>query len=127
MHLILLSSLPVPLQNTICGYVTDFYIRPMNKHIKQQPNSMMTFEGQQFQGPTAIVEKLSAIGSVKHTVKSRDLQPTFSENALVIFVTGTVQISGDNPIHFSELFILVSTAPQQYYVHNCIFRLNYGL
>ncbi len=88
---------------------------------------MMTFEGQQVQGPADIVQKLASVGPVKHTVKSRDLQPTFSENALVIFVTGTVQISGDNPIHFSELFLLVSTAPQQYYVHNCIFRLNYGL
>jgi hypothetical protein len=93
----------------------------------QQPNSMMTFEGQQFQGPTDIVQKLASIGAVKHTVKSRDIQPTFSENALVIFVTGTVQISGDNPLHYSELFILLSTAPQQYYVHNCIFRLLYGL
>lgn len=88
---------------------------------------MMTFEGQQYQGPDNIVQKLSLVGQVKHTVKSRDLQPTFSENAMVIFVTGTVQIAGDNPIHFSELFLLVSTAPQQYYVHNCIFRLNYGL
>ena len=87
----------------------------------------MTFEGQQFQGPTDIVQKLASVGPVKHTVKSRDIQPTFNENALVIFVTGLVQISGDNPIHFSELFILVSTAPQQYYVHNSIFRLNYGL
>jgi Nuclear transport factor 2 (NTF2) domain len=88
---------------------------------------MMTFEGQQFQGPQSIVEKLVSVGAVKHTVKSRDIQPTFNENVLVIFVTGTVQIAGDNPIHYSELFILVSTAPQQYYVHNCIFRLNYGL
>ena len=99
----------------------------MNDTLLQNPSSMMSFEGQQFQGPGDIVQKLASVGAVKHTVKSRDLQPTFSENALVIFVTGTVSISGDNPVHYSELFILVSTAPQQYYVHNCIFRLNYGL
>lgn len=88
---------------------------------------MLTFEGQQYQGPTDIVQKLASLGTVKHTVKSRDIQPTFSENALVIFVTGMVQISGGNPLHYSELFILVSTAPQQYYVHNSFFRLIYGL
>jgi Nuclear transport factor 2 (NTF2) domain len=88
---------------------------------------MMTFEGQQYQGPEAIVNKLSAIGAVRHTVKTTDIQPTFSENALVIFVTGSIQIGGENPLHYSEIFILVSTAPQQYYVHNSIFRLNYGL
>jgi Nuclear transport factor 2 (NTF2) domain len=88
---------------------------------------MMTFEGQQHQGPEAIVSKLSSVGAVQHVVKSTDIQPTFSENALVIFVTGSIKIGGDNPLHFSELFILFSTAPQQYYVHNCIFRLNYGL
>ena len=87
----------------------------------------MTFEGQQHQGPDAIVNKLSSVGAVRHVVKSTDFQPTFSENALVIFVTGTIQIDGGNPLHFSELFILYSTAPQQYYVHNSIFRLNYGL
>lgn len=95
---------------------------------------MMTFEGQQFQGPEAIIGKLSSIGAVRHQVKSKDIQPSLqqqqgAEAALLIFVTGTVQIGGDNPLHYSELFQLV-TAPHQpgtYYVHNCIFRLNYGL
>jgi Nuclear transport factor 2 (NTF2) domain len=109
-------------KNLPCTSITDPII-----FIIQQPSSMMTFEGQQYQGPEAIVNKLSAIGAVRHTVKTTDIQPTFSENALVIFVTGSIQIGGENPLHYSEIFILVSTAPQQYYVHNSIFRLNYGL
>ena len=90
---------------------------------------MMTFEGQQFQGPDAIVGKLSGIGKVSHTVKSTDVQPSCQPNAILIFVTGSIKIGDENanPLHFSELFQLVSSGPGQYYVHNCVFRLNYGL
>jgi hypothetical protein len=59
--------------------------------------------------------------------KSMDMQPSNNPSALVIFVTGSIQIGGDNPLHFCEFFQLVSTGPGQYYVHNDVFRLNYGL
>ena len=95
--------------------------------ILQQPQSMMTFEGQQFTGPQAIVGKLKQVGQVNHVVKSMDVQPSTSQSALLIFVTGTIKIGGDNPLHFSEFFQLVSTGPGAFYVHNSIMRLNYGL
>jgi hypothetical protein len=60
-------------------------------------------------------------------IKSMDMQPSNNPSALVIFVTGSIQIGGDNPLHFCEFFQLVSTGPGQYYVHNDVFRLNYGL
>lgn len=88
---------------------------------------MLTFEGQQFQGPQAIVQKLKSLGQVHHNVKSTDVQPSNTEAAILIFVTGAVQIGGDNPLHFCQTFQLVSTGPGNYYVHNAIFRLNYGL
>jgi len=100
---------------------------------QQQPTSMMTFEGQPFQGAEAIVGKLRSVGQVKHTVKSTDIQPSLSGAtgpAILIFVTGGVQIGGDNPLHYCEMFQLVPTGAQQpgsYYVHNCVFRLNYGM
>jgi Nuclear transport factor 2 (NTF2) domain len=90
---------------------------------------MLTFEGEQFQGSENIVNKLRGVGKVVHQVKSLDVQPSASGNAIVIFVTGNVRI-GDanaNPLHFCEMFQLVSTGPNAYYVHNDIFRLNYGL
>lgn len=90
---------------------------------------MLTFEGEQFQGSAAIVGKLGSVGQCFHQVKSMDVQPSAAGNAIVIFVTGNVRI-GDasaNPLHFCELFQLVSTGPSSYYVHNDIFRLNYGL
>ena len=88
---------------------------------------MMTFEGQQFQGTDGIMNKLRTIGSVSHNVKSTDIQPSTSTTSIIIFVTGTIQIGGDNPLHFCEMFQLVSSSPGQFYVHNSIFRLNYGL
>ena len=59
--------------------------------------------------------------------KSMDMQPSNNPSALMIFITGSIQIGGDNPLHFCEFFHLVSTGPGQYYVHNDVFRLNYGL
>mmetsp|Transcript_49221 Transcript_49221/g.73198 ORF Transcript_49221/g.73198 Transcript_49221/m.73198 type:complete len:122 (+) Transcript_49221:76-441(+) len=92
-----------------------------------QPTSMLTFEGTQLQGSQNIMGKLKSVGSVKHTVKSLDIQPSSSNNAIIVFVTGSISIGGDNPLHFCEMFQLVSTGPGAYYVHNDVFRLNYGL
>jgi len=65
---------------------------------------------------------------VTHTVKTIDVQPSCTPSAIMIFVTGSVQIGGEtNPLHFCEMFQLVSTGPGAYYVHNDVFRLNYGL
>mmetsp|Transcript_7759 Transcript_7759/g.21636 ORF Transcript_7759/g.21636 Transcript_7759/m.21636 type:complete len:122 (+) Transcript_7759:139-504(+) len=89
--------------------------------------TMMTFEGQQFQGPQQIVEKLKSVGKVSHEVKSIDVQPSNNPNAILIFVTGAIKIDSNNPLHYCEMFQLVSTGPGAYYVHNCVFRLNYGL
>eukprot|EP00567_Pseudictyota_dubia_P018005 CAMPEP_0197436062 /NCGR_PEP_ID=MMETSP1175-20131217/3532_1 /TAXON_ID=1003142 /ORGANISM="Triceratium dubium, Strain CCMP147" /LENGTH=121 /DNA_ID=CAMNT_0042965245 /DNA_START=84 /DNA_END=449 /DNA_ORIENTATION=- len=89
--------------------------------------SMLTFEGQQHQGAVNIMTKLRGVGPVKHTVKSMDIQPSATPTAIIIFVTGMIQIGGDNPLHFCEMFQLVESGPGAYYVHNDVFRLNYGL
>jgi hypothetical protein len=89
---------------------------------------MLTFEGKPFQGADSIVEKFAGLGQVSHTVKSTDIQPSTTSNAILIFTTGSVVVGGEaNPLHFCEFFQLVGTGPGQYYVHNQIFRLNYGL
>jgi Nuclear transport factor 2 (NTF2) domain len=88
---------------------------------------MMTFEGNQLGGQQPIMNKLQSIGQVQHSIKSMDVQPSTTESALVIFVTGSIKIGGDNPLHFCEMFQLVAYAPGQYYIHNDVFRLNYGL
>lgn len=92
-----------------------------------QAASMLTFEGQQLLGTEAIIGKLKSVGPVKHVVKSMDVQPSSNASAIIIFVTGSIQIGGDNPLHFCEMFQLCSNGPGNYYVHNDVFRLNYGL
>jgi len=87
---------------------------------------MLTFEGQQMQGPDAILAKFKGVGEVKHTITNVDCQPSNNPNAILIFVTGSVKIGGPNAVHFCEMFQLLSTGPGAYHVHNEIFRLNYG-
>ena len=88
----------------------------------------MTFEGgDPAVGPVDILAKLKRPGPLKHQVKAMDIQPAAGGQAIVIFVTGSVSIGGDNPIHFCEMFQLVSDGGSSYHVVNEIFRLNYGL
>ena len=84
---------------------------------------MLTFEGQQLLGGEAILGKLKLEGPVSHSV----LQPSSNPNAIIVFVTGKIKIGGDNPLHFCEMFQLCSSGQGNYYVHNDVFRLNYGL
>ena len=72
---------------------------------------MMSFEGAQFMGSQAIVEKFTQIGKVQHDVKTMDVQPSQNSSAMLIFVTGTCRIDGGHPVHFCESFQLVSTGP----------------
>jgi hypothetical protein len=88
---------------------------------------MMTFEGQPFQGAESIVQKLKGAGPVSHEVKSIDVQPSKDPSSIVIFVTGHIKIGGPNPLHFCEFFHLCANGQGGYYVHNDVFRLNYGL
>jgi len=88
---------------------------------------MLTFEGNQVAGVEQIMGRLRGIGPVRHEVKSMDVQPSSNASAIIIFVTGSIKIGGDNSLHFCEMFQLVSTGPGAYYVHNDVFRLNYGL
>jgi hypothetical protein len=100
---------PLPLW---CDFVVSHSFLPfLCQQHTQQPSSMMSFEGQQFQGPENIINKLKGTGQVQHTVKSTDVQPSSNPNAILIFVTGSIKIGGDNPLHFCEMFQLVSTAP----------------
>merc|ERR1712228_565828 len=92
-----------------------------------QPSSMLTFEGNQVLGSQAIIQKLKSFGAVKHTVQTLDVQPSSNPNSIYLHITGMIQIGGDNPLHFTEFFSLVSTGPGAYYVHNVIFRLVYGM
>ncbi len=59
-----------------------------------QDQSMLTFEGQKFQGTQAIVNKLTSLqfGLCKVTLATQDFQPSIS-GGILVFVTGTIQVS----------------------------------
>jgi hypothetical protein len=92
-----------------------------------QDQSMLTFEGQQFQGTQSIMEKLTGLPfqSVQHRVVSLDAQPSVG-GGLVVFVTGQLITDGESkPLNFSQVFALMNVGGN-YVVTNDMFRLNYG-
>eukprot|EP00793_Prasinoderma_coloniale_P001141 PRCOL_00006132-RA len=96
-----------------------------------QDTSMLTFEGQQFQGATSIVEKLQSLAfdACKHTVTTRDAQPVMTGQtmSIIVFVSGTIALPNEErPLKFSQVFHLCQTAQQSWFVYNDMFRLNYA-
>lgn len=57
---------------------------------------------------------------------TKDVQMSTTGSAMLIFVTGQLKIENNNPLLFAQTFQLVATGPNQYYVHNDIFRLIYA-
>ncbi|CAG8589115.1 9645_t:CDS:2 [Ambispora gerdemannii] len=89
--------------------------------------SMLTFEGNQFQGATPIVQKLTSLPfqKVLHKVSTLDAQPG-PANALLVVVTGELLIDQEtNATRFTQVFQLISEGAT-YWVLNDVFRLNYG-
>ncbi|EFN55326.1 hypothetical protein CHLNCDRAFT_134320 [Chlorella variabilis] len=92
-----------------------------------QDQSMLTFEGQKFQGTQAILGKLTSLPfqQCKHHITSLDAQPSLSGGVLV-FVTGQLLPEGEtNPLKFSQTFHLAPVGGS-FVVTNDLFRLNYG-
>lgn len=58
-----------------------------------QEQSMLTFEGQKFQGSQAIVTKLASLqfGQCKVSLSTQDFQPSIS-GGILVFTTGTIQV-----------------------------------
>jgi hypothetical protein len=92
-------------------------------------NSMMTFEGTQIMGVQNIMERLNGLPqmAMPPTIDTLDTQPTGTTGSILVCVTGRMQLDPGMPdgIRFSETFHLVPEGGN-YFVHNDIFRLNYG-
>ena len=86
-------------------------------------SSMLSFEGEQFLGSAAIMEKLGGFPQLAHKITSEDYQPTIN-NGIIAFVTGMLTIDGGNAMNYTQVFHLAPGGAQGYYVHNDIFRLN---
>ena len=86
----------------------------------------MSWEGQLSTGQQTIVAKLQGLPTVRHEYSTLDIQPSTSGNAMIIFVQGKLHIEENNPILFTQVFQLVAHQAGQYYIHNDVFRLQYG-
>mmetsp|Transcript_54764 Transcript_54764/g.138317 ORF Transcript_54764/g.138317 Transcript_54764/m.138317 type:complete len:124 (-) Transcript_54764:173-544(-) len=91
--------------------------------------SMLTFEGEQFQGAQNITGKLTSLQfqKVQHQIVKCDCQPNPSENGVIIFVTGSLLVDDNqNPLKFAQVFYLKQGPTGNYFCQNDLFRLNIG-
>jgi hypothetical protein len=61
---------------------------------------MLSFEGDQFLGVEAIMNKLQVLPPMQHAASSFDYQPTVN-NGIIAFVTGQLAIDGGNPMNYT--------------------------
>eukprot|EP01083_Nonionella_stella_P143744 447379_1 len=94
-----------------------------------QDSSMLSFENDGYKGRERIMQKLCQgvrFKQIQHMPKTLDSQPTGS-GGLLVMVTGQLKIDKEqNPLLYSETFHLLPTdkSLKQWWVQNCIFRLN---
>ncbi|KAI3428575.1 hypothetical protein D9Q98_007397 [Chlorella vulgaris] len=106
-------------------YYNTFDTARANLASLYQEQSMLTFEGQKFQGMQAILSKLTSLSfqQCKHHVVSLDAQPSVS-GGILIFVTGQLLPEGEsNPLKFSQTFHLAPVGGS-FVITNDLFRLN---
>ncbi|KAI3976031.1 hypothetical protein MKX01_035975 [Papaver californicum] len=109
-------------------YYTTFDANRGNLGSLYQETSMLTFEGQQIQGSQNIVAKLNSLPfqQCKHTITTVDCQPSGPLGGMLVFVSGSLQLAGEqHALKFSQMFHLMP-AQNSFYVLNDIFRLNYA-
>ncbi|XP_042188412.1 nuclear transport factor 2 [Callorhinchus milii] len=86
-------------------------------------SSCLTWEGQQFQGKTAIMEKINSLPfqKIQHSVTTHDHQPTVDGSVLTM-VVGQLQVDDDPVMGFQQLFVL-KNMDKRWICMNDMFRL----
>ncbi|KAF9159460.1 Nuclear transport factor 2 [Actinomortierella ambigua] len=93
-----------------------------------RPTSMLTFEGNQFNGAADIDEKIKSLPfeRIKHQVGTQDFQ-LGPNGSLLVVVTGQIWFDEQPaPQLFSQTFTLIGEG-SAFYVQNDVFRLCYGV
>ena len=89
--------------------------------------SMLTYEGEQFLGIDAIGGKIGGLPALTFDSQSAvmDFQPSIS-NGIFVLVSGVLYIDGnrEQPLNFTQTFMLAVGGTQGYFINNEIFRLN---
>jgi len=87
-------------------------------------NSMMTFEGKKINGLQNIVNMFNSLPFpvCHHDISTVDCQPYGPAGGVLAFVTGILNIPGqERPVKFSEMFNLIPIQ-DTFYVSNAIVR-----
>lgn len=82
-----------------------------------QPSSMLTFEGQKILGGDDISSKLNQLpfGQCQHLISTIDAQPSACTAGIVVFVSGSLQLPGEeHHLRFSQV---ISTSVSQTQTH----------
>ncbi|KAK9894005.1 nuclear transport factor 2 [Cystobasidium minutum MCA 4210] len=120
--------------NAIAKQFTEFYYSTFDSDRSSlaalyRDHSMLTFEAEQFQGASGIIEKLKNLPfqKVQHKIVTLDAQPSSPTTAsLMVLVTGQLMVDDSpHPMNYSQTFQLLPEGGS-YYVFNDIFRLVYG-
>ncbi|GAA6063836.1 hypothetical protein JCM10212_003998 [Sporobolomyces blumeae] len=120
--------------NAIAQQFTEFYYNQFDSDRKglaplYRDHSMLSFEGQQFQGTANIIEKLVGLPfeTIKHQISTMDAQPAATDKAsMTVLVTGQLLTGNEsNPLNFSQSFHLIPEGGG-YFIFNDIFRLVYS-
>ncbi|KAK4265054.1 hypothetical protein QN277_026157 [Acacia crassicarpa] len=110
-------------------YYTTFDTNRAGLVTLYQNESMLTFEGQKIQGASNIVAKLTSLPfqQCQHSITTVDCQPSGFNGGMLVFVSGNLQLAGEqHALKFSQMFHLIPTPQGSYYVLNDVFRLNYA-
>ncbi|KHN44448.1 Nuclear transport factor 2 [Glycine soja] len=123
-------------------YYSTFDTNRNNLANLYQEGSMLSFEGQKIQGSHNIVAKLTSLPfqhyavakltslpfqQCHHSISTVDCQPSGVNAGMLVFVSGNLQLAGEqHALKFSQMFHLIPTPQGSYYVLNDIFRLNYA-
>ncbi|KAM4614068.1 nuclear transport factor 2 isoform 2-T2 [Discoglossus pictus] len=70
-------------------------------------SSCLTWEGEQFQGKTAIIEKLAMLPfqKIQHSITAQDHQPT-PDSCILSMVVGQLKADDDQILGFQQTFVL---------------------
>ncbi|KAG2182471.1 hypothetical protein INT43_007401 [Umbelopsis isabellina] len=120
--------------NSVAQQFTKFYYDTFDSNRSgltalYRGESMLSFEGQQFQGAQNITEKLVSLPfqKVAHRISTVDAQPSNPNGqSIVVTVTGQLLIDEEqNPQMFAQTFNLIAEG-SSFWVYNDIFRLIYA-
>ncbi|MFF3860050.1 nuclear transport factor 2 family protein [Streptomyces sp. NPDC002209] len=110
-------------------FIDEYYRSLSNRgfleHIYRDASTMM-WDGEQFDGRKAIVEKLTSLPFDKATHKIATLdvqQPPPGSDALVTAVTGELRIDGHPPTQFSQTFHLDKGDNGRIFVSSNVFQI----